>query len=183
MAQGQHDRGGAKSGEGKAWLRNARRTELQGDLGEVLRVLIGLESRRRHRLGRGCPAAAAGARTPASWWPGLNNKRSGKLLGVLRQAGATRVGGTSGWRVELGVGTTGGGNGGSVAWGNARGGEFNPFCRRACLEKGVTAVHGMGTARQWRGATANSSAGAARRAYGDVAVGWSARRAWTRGAR
>jgi hypothetical protein len=81
MAQGQHDRGGAKSGEGKARLSNARRTELQGDLGEVLRVLIGLESRRRHELGRGCPAAAAGARTPASWRPGLSNKRPGKLLG------------------------------------------------------------------------------------------------------
>jgi hypothetical protein len=30
---------------------------------------------------------------------------------------------------------------------------------------------------------ANSSAGAALRAYSDVAVGWSARRAWRRGAR
>jgi hypothetical protein len=149
----------------------------------VLRVLIGLESRRRHELGRGCPAAAAGARTPASWRPGLSKKRPGKLLGVLRQAGATRVGGTSGRRVELGVGATGGGNGGSVARGNARGGEFNPFCRRTCLEEGVTAVHGMGTERRWRGATANSSAGAAQRVYGDVAVGWSTRRAWTRGAR
>jgi hypothetical protein len=69
------------------------------------------------------------------------------------------------------------------ARGNARGGEFNPFRRRACLGEGVTAVHGMGTVRRWLGARANSSAGAALRAYGDVAVGWSARRAWTRGAR
>jgi hypothetical protein len=66
---------------------------------------------------------------------------------------------------------------------NARDGEFNSFCRLACLEEGVTVVHSMDTARRWRGATANSSAGAARRAYGDVAVGWSAWRAWTRDAR
>jgi hypothetical protein len=69
------------------------------------------------------------------------------------------------------------------AQGNAHGGEFNPFCRRACLEEGVTTIHDMGTVRQWRRATANSSAGAARRAYDDVAVGRSAWRAWTRGAR
>jgi hypothetical protein len=60
---------------------------------------------------------------------------------------------------------------------NARDGEFNSFYRRACLAEGVRAVHGLGTARRWRGATANSSAGAVRRAYGDVAVGWPARRA------
>jgi hypothetical protein len=61
--------------------------------------------------------------------------------------------------------------------GNAHGGEFNTFYRRACLEEGVTTVYSMGTARQWRDATANSSAGAARRAYDDVAVGWPARSA------
>jgi hypothetical protein len=51
---------------GKARLSNAQRTELQCDQGEVLRVPNGLESRRRHELGEGCPAAAAGARAPAS---------------------------------------------------------------------------------------------------------------------
>jgi hypothetical protein len=51
---------------GKARLSNTRCTELQCDLEEMLRVPIGLESRRRHEFGRGCPAAAAGARTPAS---------------------------------------------------------------------------------------------------------------------
>jgi hypothetical protein len=45
------------------------------------------------------------------------------------------------------------------------------------------AVHGMSAARSWRGATANSSPGAARHAYDDVAVGSSARRAWTCGVR
>jgi hypothetical protein len=44
---------------GKARLSNARHTELQCDLEEVLRVAIGLESRWRHELGRDCPAAAA----------------------------------------------------------------------------------------------------------------------------
>jgi hypothetical protein len=63
-------------------LSNAWRTELQCDLGEVLRVPIGLESRRRHELGKGCPVAAAGARTPASRRLGLSNKRSGELLGI-----------------------------------------------------------------------------------------------------
>jgi hypothetical protein len=105
---------------GKARLSNARRTELQCDLGEVLRVPIGLESRQRHELGKGCSAAAAGARTPASWRLGLSNKRPEELLGILGQAGATRVGGASGRRVELDVGTTGGGNGGSVPWQCAR---------------------------------------------------------------
>jgi hypothetical protein len=77
-------------------------------------VPIGLESRRRHELGKGCPAAAAGARTPASRRLGLSNKRSGELLGILGQEGATHVSGASGRRVELAVGTPGGGNGGSV---------------------------------------------------------------------
>jgi hypothetical protein len=47
-------------------LRNAWRAGLQGDSGKVLRVPIGLESGRGHGLGRACPAAAAGARIPAS---------------------------------------------------------------------------------------------------------------------
>jgi hypothetical protein len=77
--QGQHDRGGAKSGEGKGSVSNARRTKLQCDQGEVLRVTNGLESTRRHELGAGCPAAAAGARAPASWCVGRVNKRAHKL--------------------------------------------------------------------------------------------------------
>jgi hypothetical protein len=88
---------------GKARLSNARHTALQCDLEEVLRVAIGLESRRRHELGRDCSAAATGARTPASWRLGLSNKREGKLQGVLGHAGAARVGGASGWRVEFTV--------------------------------------------------------------------------------
>jgi hypothetical protein len=51
---------------GKARLSNARRTELQYGPGEVLQVPTGLESRRRYKLGNGDPAAAAGARAPAS---------------------------------------------------------------------------------------------------------------------
>jgi hypothetical protein len=47
-------------------LRNTWRAGLQGDPGKVLRVSIGLESGRGHGLGRACPAAAAGARIPAS---------------------------------------------------------------------------------------------------------------------
>jgi hypothetical protein len=50
----------------RARLSNARRTGLQCDLGEVLRVPIGLESRWRRELGEDCPAAAAGAQTRAS---------------------------------------------------------------------------------------------------------------------
>jgi hypothetical protein len=99
---------------GKARLRNARCIELQCDLGEVLRVPIGLESRRRHELSKGYLAAAAGAWTPASWRLGLSNKQPGELLGILGQARATCVGGASGRKVELAMGTTGGGNGGSV---------------------------------------------------------------------
>jgi hypothetical protein len=54
------------SARGRARLSNVWRTGLQCDLGEVLRVPIGLESKWRHGLGRDCPVAAAGARTPAS---------------------------------------------------------------------------------------------------------------------
>jgi hypothetical protein len=121
---------------GKARLSNARRTELQGDLGEMLRVPIGLESRRRHEFGRGCPAAAAGARTPASWKLGLSIKRVGKLLGVLRHEGATCVGGTSGRRVELGVGATGDGNGGSVPRAMRTAASSTPFVGARALRRG-----------------------------------------------
>jgi hypothetical protein len=56
--------------KGSARLGNVQRTELQCDLGEVLRVPISLESRRRYELGNGYPVAAAGAQTPASRQPG-----------------------------------------------------------------------------------------------------------------
>jgi hypothetical protein len=67
----QRSRGGATTvarspARKRARLSNARCTGLQCDLGEVLRVPIGLESRRRHELGEDCPVAAAGAQTPAS---------------------------------------------------------------------------------------------------------------------
>jgi hypothetical protein len=51
---------------GKTQLGNVWRAGLQCDPREVLRVPIGLESGRGHGLGRACPAAAAGARIPAS---------------------------------------------------------------------------------------------------------------------
>jgi hypothetical protein len=56
----------AKSG---ARLGNVRRTELQCDLVEVIRVPIDLESRQRYELGNGCPAAAIGARAPVNRQP------------------------------------------------------------------------------------------------------------------
>jgi hypothetical protein len=49
-----------------------------------------------------------------SWRLGLSNKRPRELLGILGQARATHVGGASGRKVELAMGTTSGGNGGSV---------------------------------------------------------------------
>jgi hypothetical protein len=64
-------------------------------------VAIGLESRRRHELGRDCPAEVTGTRTPVSWRLGLSNKREGKLQGVLRHAEIAQVGGASGWRVKF----------------------------------------------------------------------------------
>jgi hypothetical protein len=76
---------------GKVWLSNTRRTELQCDLEEMLRGPIGLESRRGRGLGKACPAAAAGARIPASWRFGFRNKRKGELLGTLVELRAARV--------------------------------------------------------------------------------------------
>jgi hypothetical protein len=64
-------------------------------------VAIGLESRQRHKHGKGCPAAAAGARTPASWWLGMNNKRAGMLRWCRREAGVTRIGIASGRSTEF----------------------------------------------------------------------------------
>jgi hypothetical protein len=64
-------------------------------------VAIGLESRQRHKHGKGCPAAAAGARTPASWWLGMNNKRAGMLRWCRREAGVARIGIASGRSTEF----------------------------------------------------------------------------------
>jgi hypothetical protein len=138
-------------------------------------VPIGLESKRRHKLDEGCPAAAAGARTPVSWQLGLSNKQPGELLGILGQAvqhtlAVQAVGGWSSPWAPLTVAMA------ARCLGNARGGEVNSLYRCSCLVEGVTVVHGMVTTRRWRGTTANSSAGAARRTYDDVSVGWSTRR-------
>jgi hypothetical protein len=141
---------------GKAQLSNAPRTGLQCDLGEVLQVAIGLESRRRHELGKGCPAAAAGARTPASWRLVLSNKREGKLQGVLGHAGAARVGGASGWRVEFTVAAPMADGGGLRV---ARGGGRPAFIGKRALAKGSReSSHGgprhgataVQAASQWR---------------------------------
>jgi hypothetical protein len=64
---------------------------------------------------RSLTAAAAGAVAPANRRFGLDNKREGKLQGVLGHARAARVGGASGRRVELAVSTDGGCNRGLVA--------------------------------------------------------------------
>jgi hypothetical protein len=61
-----------------ARMGNVWRTKLQCDLGEVLRVPIGLESRRRYELSNGCPAAAARVRAPASRQPGQAYTRACK---------------------------------------------------------------------------------------------------------
>jgi hypothetical protein len=69
-----------------------RHRKLHGVLEEGLGVAIGLESRRGHKLGKGCPAAAAGARTPASWRLDLSNKRAWMLRWCRREAGVARIG-------------------------------------------------------------------------------------------
>jgi hypothetical protein len=90
----------------------------------VLRVPIGLESRRRHGLGRDCLAAAAGAPITASKQLGLSNTRKGELLGTLVELEAARVCEERQPEVEFTVSATSGGNGGSVC-GKARGGEVS----------------------------------------------------------
>jgi hypothetical protein len=78
-----------------------RREKLHCVLEEGLGVAIGLESRRRHKLGKGCPAAAAGARTPASWRLGLSNKRAWMLRWCRREVGVARIGVASGRSTEF----------------------------------------------------------------------------------
>jgi hypothetical protein len=63
--------GGAPAGtrtavRGKAMLNNALPRELPCDLEKMLGRPLGAEDRRRGELGGGGPAAAAGARAPAS---------------------------------------------------------------------------------------------------------------------
>jgi hypothetical protein len=90
-------------------------------------VAIGLESRQRHKLGKGCPAAAAEARTPASWWLGLNNKQAGMLRWCRRKAGVARIGVASSWSTEF-----------TTAAPMADGGA----CLRSCEEKGGSFIAG-----------------------------------------
>jgi hypothetical protein len=78
-----------------------RRGKLHGVLEERLGVAIGLESRRMHKLSKGCPAAAAGARTPTSWRLGLSNKRAWMLRWCRREAGVARIGVASGRSTEF----------------------------------------------------------------------------------
>jgi hypothetical protein len=136
-----------------------------------------------HRGGSKPTAATAVDQTPARRGAALTNARHRGVPVVLEKRLRGSIGSIHKPRVELTVWHPWRRQWQLGARGNTRDGEFNPFYRCACLEEGVTAVHGMGTARWWRGATANSSVGTARRAYGDGAVGWSAWRAWKRGAR
>jgi hypothetical protein len=75
--------------------------KLHGVLEEGLGVAIGLESRRRPKLSKGCLAAAAGARTAASWLLGLSNKRAWMLRWCRREAGVARIGVASGRSTEF----------------------------------------------------------------------------------
>jgi hypothetical protein len=67
-------------------LDNVLHTGLMGVLWEVLGGSPGLENRRRGELGDGDPAAAAGARAPASRRVGLANTRTCKLTGCEGRA-------------------------------------------------------------------------------------------------
>jgi hypothetical protein len=67
------------------------RTASQG-LGKGLRRLVGSGITRGAELADGCPAAAAGETTPASWRLEQANKRAQELQGVLKEWGAARVG-------------------------------------------------------------------------------------------
>jgi hypothetical protein len=105
------------------------------------------------------------------------------VLQVLRQAGATRVGGASGRRVELGVGATGGGNGGSVPGAMRATASLTPFVglralRRASRSSTVWTLRGGGEAQRpiavqgRRGArTATSRLGGRRGVRGHVTHG------------
>jgi hypothetical protein len=99
---------------------------------------------------------------------------TGEATRVLGQAGATRVGGARGRRVELAVGTNGGCDGGSL-WGQgARVGRRGGFCSRAQVKAvhdgpvRAAARHGLeqhvqGPATTCSGRPANGGAQAAQR--------------------
>jgi hypothetical protein len=54
--------------------------------------LVGSRIAREAELVDGCPAAAAGETTPASWRLEQANKRAQELQGLLKEWGAARVG-------------------------------------------------------------------------------------------
>jgi hypothetical protein len=61
---------------------NGWHEQLHGDLGKGLRRLVGSGIARGAELVDGCPAAAAGETTPASWRLEKANKRAQELQGV-----------------------------------------------------------------------------------------------------
>jgi hypothetical protein len=71
---------------------NVLHRQLHWGLGDALRWLVGSGDEREAELVDGCPAAAVGEITPASWQLELTNKRAQELPGVLREWGAARVG-------------------------------------------------------------------------------------------
>jgi hypothetical protein len=66
--------------------------QLHWGQGKGLRRLVGSGIARGAELVDGCPAAAAGETTPASWQLERANKRAQELQGVLKEWGAARVG-------------------------------------------------------------------------------------------
>jgi hypothetical protein len=89
-----------EAGGGDGWVRGGKRSRVRIDsIGALTYGGVGTSEPPRRR-----PAAAAdGGVAPASWWLGLDNKREGRLQGVLGHAGATRVGRASGRSGELDV--------------------------------------------------------------------------------
>jgi hypothetical protein len=82
---------------------NVLHGQLHWGLGNVLRWLVGSGDEREAEPVDGCPAAAAGGITPASWQLEQTNKRVQELLGVLKEWGAARVGEEKRAGVELTV--------------------------------------------------------------------------------
>jgi hypothetical protein len=96
------------------------------------------------------------------------------------ELGAARVCEERQPEVEFTVSTTGGGNGGSVC-GKARSGEVSSFIGACALWRGSRESSHSGLRHGQGGGTAvNSRPGAARRAYGGVAVGWPAQDGFAR---
>jgi hypothetical protein len=69
---------------------NVLHGQLHWGLGDALRWLVGSGDEREAELVDGCPAAAAGEITPASWQLEQTNKPAQELPGVLREWGAAR---------------------------------------------------------------------------------------------